>query len=94
MSYDNLTVTAIAVVAVIIVVVILLARSQSTTELRMRKLVRNLAMMQSSEEAREICQEVRSKYPDMCVGLDFTLKEESGNVSIDEWNSDKPKPKA
>ena len=94
MSYDNLTVTAIAVVAVIIVVVILLARSQSTTELRMRKLVRNLSMMQSSEEAREICKEVRSQYPDMCVGLDFTLKEESGNVSIDEWNSDKPKPKA
>jgi signal transduction histidine kinase len=94
MSYDNLTVAAIAVVVVIIVVVILLARSQSSTELKMRKLVRNLAMMQSSEEAKEICREIRSKYPDMCVGLDFTLKEESGNVSIDEWNSDKQKPNA
>lgn len=94
MSYDNLTVAAIAVVVVIIVVVILLARSQSSTDLKMRKLVRNLAMMQSSEEAKEICREIRSKYPDMCVGLDFTLKEESGNVSIDEWNSDKQKPNA
>ena len=92
MSYDNLTIAAITIAAVIIVVVILLGRSKSEADLKMRKLVRNLAMMQSSEEAREICKEIRSQYPDMCVGMDFTLKEDSGHVKIDEWNSDKPKP--
>ena len=92
MSYDNLTIAAITVVAVIIIVVILLGRSKNQADLRLRKLVRNLSLMQSSEEAREICKEIRSEHPDMCVGLDFTLNEEAGHIKIDEWNSDKPKP--
>jgi glutathione synthase/RimK-type ligase-like ATP-grasp enzyme len=49
-------------------------------------------MMQSSEDAQEICKKIRKKYPELCAGIDFTLKENEQGVSIDEWNSDKPKP--
>ena len=60
MSYDNLTIAAITVVAVIIIVVILLGRSKNQADLRLRKLVRNLSLMQSSEEATAMVMESSS----------------------------------
>ncbi len=92
MSYDALTIAAIVIVVVLIVVVILIGRSNADTERKMRLLARHLTMLEGNEEAKNLCKEINKEYPDLCVGLDYTLREKEGGVEIDEWNSDKPKP--
>jgi hypothetical protein len=94
MSYDALTISAIVIVAVLIVVMILIGRSNASNERKMRILARHLTMLEGNQEAMKLCKEIHQKYPDLCVGLDFTFRESGGNVQIDEWNSDKPKPKS
>ena len=92
MSYDALTVTAIVVVAVLIVVIILVGRSNANNDRKMRLLARHLTMLQGNEEAMNLCKDIHQKYPDLCGGLDFTLKQKGDRVEIDEWNSNNPKP--
>lgn len=94
MSYDALTIAAIAIVAVLIVVIILIGRSNADNERKMRILARHLMMMEGNEEAMKLCQDIHKEYPDLCVGLDFTLRENGESVEIDEWNSSKPRPRA
>ena len=94
MSYDALTLSAVTIIAVIIIVVIVVGRSKAATEIKMRILARNLLLMQSSEEAMDICRKVHEKYPELCAGIDFTLKDEGNGIEIDEWNSAKPHPDA
>ncbi len=92
MSYDYLTASAIIIVIVLIVVIILLGRNNAMIDMRLRKLARNLSLLQTNEEARKLCKEIHEKYPDLCAGMDFTLKEDGGSVKIDEWSSNKPQP--
>ena len=46
-----------------------------------------------NEEAKKLCKEIREKHPDLCVGLDFTFRENGEHIEIDEWNSSKPRPR-
>jgi hypothetical protein len=92
MSYDALTFSAIVIVAVLIVVIILIGRSNASTERKMRVLARHLTMLEGNQEAMKLCREIHQKYPELCVGLDYTFRESGDSVQIDEWNSDKPKP--
>ena len=92
MSYDALTISAITIIAVFIIVIIMVGKSKAAIEIKMRILARNLLIMQSSEEALEICRKIHKKYPELCAGIDFTLKDEGNGIEIDEWNSDKPHP--
>ena len=92
MSYDALTISAITIIAVFISVIIMVGKSKAAVEIKMRILARNLLIMQSSEEALEICRKIHKKYPELCAGIDFTLKDEGNGIEIDEWNSDKPHP--
>jgi signal transduction histidine kinase len=92
MSYDALTIAAIVIVVVLIVVIILISRSNANTERKMRMLARHLIMLEGNREAMNLCKDIHEKYPDLCVGLDFTLRGSGDQVEIDEWNSDKPKP--
>lgn len=94
MSYDALTIAAIAIVAVLIVVIILIGRSNADNERKMRILARHLMMMEGNEEAMKLCQDIHKEHPDLCVGLDFTFRENGESVEIDEWNSNKPRPRA
>ena len=94
MSYDAFPLSAVTIIVVIIIVVIVVGRSKAATEIKMRILARNLLMMQSSEEAMEICRKIHEKYPELCAGIDFTLKDEGNGIEIDQWNSDKPHPDA
>lgn len=94
MSYDALTIAAIAIVAVLIVVIILIGRSNADNERKMRILARHLMMMEGNEEAMKLCQDIHKEHPDLCVGLDFTFRENGESVEIDEWNSSKPRPRA
>ena len=92
MSYDALTVSSITIIVILIIVVILIGKSRAATEIKMRDLARNLVLMQSSEDAMEICKKIRKKYPELCAGLDYTFRENGDRVEIDQWNSDKPRP--
>jgi hypothetical protein len=92
MSYDALTIAAIVIVVVLIVVIILIGRSNANTEHKMRLLARHLMMLEGNEEARKLCRDIHKDYPDLCVGLDYTLRENGDSVEIDEWNADKPRP--
>lgn len=92
MSYDALTISAVTIIAVFIIVIIMVGKSKAAIEIKMRILARNLLIMQSSEEALEICRKIHKKYPELCAGIDFTLKDEGNGIEIDEWNSDKPRP--
>ena len=92
MSYDALTVSAITITIIFIIVVIMLGKGKAATEMKMRILARNLHLMQSNEEAMEICRKIHEKYPELCAGIDFTLKDKGTGVEIDDWNSDKPRP--
>ena len=92
MSYDALTISAITIIAVFIIVIIMVGKGKAATEIKMRILARNLLIMQSSEEAMEICRKIHEKYPELCAGIDFTLKDEGNGIEIDQWNSDKPRP--
>ncbi len=93
MSYDALTITAIVTAVVIIVVIILIGRSNANNDRKMRLLARNLTMMGGNQEAMNLCKEIHKEHPDLCVGLDFTLRENGDSVEIDEWNTNKPKPR-
>ncbi len=92
MSYDALTMAAIITVAVLIIVIVLIGRSNANNERKMRILARHLTMLEGNQEAMKLCQDINKEYPDLCVGLDYTLRENGDSVEIDEWNSDRPKP--
>ncbi len=94
MSYDALTLSAGTIIVVFIIAVIMVGKSKAAVDIKMRTLARNLQMLQSSEEAMEICREIHKKYPELCAGIDFTFKDEGNGIEIDEWNSDKPHPEA
>ncbi|NOQ68940.1 MAG: hypothetical protein GQ573_02325 [Gammaproteobacteria bacterium] len=94
MSYDALTLSAVTIIVVFIIAVIMVGKSKAAVDIKMRTLARNLQMLQSSEEAMEICREIHKKYPELCAGIDFTFKDEGNGIEIDEWNSDKPHPEA
>lgn len=92
MSYDALTITAILIVAVLIIIIMVIGRSNANHERKIRMLARHLTMMEGNQEAMNLCREIHEKYPDLCVGLDYTLRENGARVEIDEWNSNKPRP--
>jgi hypothetical protein len=92
MFYDDLTYSAITVAVIVIIVVVLMTRSQARLDRKLRRFARQMSMMMSNEEARELCRKIHSSHPDLCPGLDYTLKESGNKIKIDEWNSDKPKP--
>ncbi len=93
MSYDALTIAAIIIAVALIVVIILLGRSNANNDRKMRMLARQLMMLEGNEEAMQLCKEIHKKHPDLCVGLDFTIRENGKRVEIDEWNSSEPRPR-
>ena len=92
MSYDALTISVIITAAVFIIVIIMISNSKTATDIKMRTLARSLVTMQENKEAMEICRKIHEKYPELCAGIDFTLKDESNGIEIDEWNSENPRP--
>jgi hypothetical protein len=93
MSYDALTISAIIIATALIAVIILIGRSNANNDRKMRILARQLMMMEGNQEAMKLCKEIHEKNPDLCVGLDFTLRENGEHIEIDEWNSSKPRPR-
>ncbi|MBT8440274.1 MAG: hypothetical protein KJO91_11145 [Gammaproteobacteria bacterium] len=92
MSYDALTITAIVIAVVIIAVIIFVGRSNANNERKMRALADHLIMLEGNEEAMKLCKQIHDEYPELCIGLDYTLREKKEGVEIGEWKSNHPKP--
>lgn len=92
MSYDALTISAIVTAVVIIAVIIFVGRSNANNEQKMRALANHLIMLEGNEEARKLCKQIHDEYPELCIGLDYTLREKNEGVEISEWKSNHPKP--
>ena len=92
MSYDALTFSAVVITVVITIAIILISRSNTNNERKMRLLARHLTMLESNEEAMQLCKEIHEKYPELCVGLDYTISESQDGAKIDQWKSHLPKP--
>jgi hypothetical protein len=45
-----------------------------------------------NEKAIERCKRIHDKYPGLCAGIDFSLRQKGDDVEIEEWNSDHPRP--
>lgn len=89
---DNLTISAIAIVIILIIVVVMLTRYKTNTDRKLNRMAKQLILMQFNEKARALCKRINEKYPDLCVGIDYSLKENGDEVEIEEWNSNQPRP--
>jgi len=92
MSFDALTISAITIAVVIIVVIILIGRSNAENDRKMRVLAKHLTMLRDNDEAMKLCKEINEQYPELCIGLDYTLRESNDGTVIDKWKSSHPKP--
>lgn len=89
---DNLTISAILIVIILIIVVIILTKHNEHTDKKLHKMSKQFSLMQYNEKAKAYCKRINEKYPELCAGIDFTLKENGDDVEIDEWNSTQPRP--
>ena len=55
-------------------------------------MTQQFTLVMHNEKAVAYCKSIHDKYPGLCAGIDFTLKEDGDNVAIEEWNSEHPRP--
>lgn len=89
---DNLTASAIVIAIIVILAVVLVNRQNVHTDKKIKRVAKQFSMMHYNEKARAYCKRIHERYPDLCAGIDFTLKEKGDEVVIDKWNSDQPPP--
>lgn len=89
---DNLTISAIAIVVILIIVVLKLMKQKAGAEKKIARMSQQFSFVMHNEKAIERCKRIHEKYPDLCAGIDFSLRKKGDDVEIDEWNSDQPKP--
>lgn len=89
---DNLTASAITIVIILIIIVIMLTKHRADTDKKLYRMAKQFSLMQYNEKAKAYCKRIHEKYPDLCAGADFFLKEKGDDVVIEEWNSDQPRP--
>ena len=89
---DNLMIAALVIVILLIIVVIMLTKQKAYTDKKMYRMARQFSLLRYNEKAKAYCKRLHDKYPDLCAGSDFFLKEKGDDIVIEEWNSDRPKP--
>ena len=92
MILDNLTVSALVIAIMVVIMAIVLTRHTANTDKKIHRMARQLSLIQHNEKAFAYCKHIYSKYPELCVGIDFTLKSNGDDVEIDEWHSSHPRP--
>ena len=93
MSFDNLTISALTIVIVMVIVIVNLSRNKRAIDSKMRQMAWHMMLLHSNEKARELCKKIKEISPDLCAGLDFTMKENGDDIEIDKWHTHHPKPK-
>jgi len=89
---DNLTASAILIVIVLIIVVFVLLKQKAGAEKTIHKMSQQFTLVLHNKKAVERCKRIHDKYPELCAGIDFSLRENGDEGEIEQWNSDKPKP--
>jgi len=92
MILDNLTVAAIVIAIMVIIGAIALTRHTANTDKKIHRMAKQFSLIQHNNVACAFCKHIYSKYPELCAGVDFTLKENGDDVEIDEWHSHHPRP--
>ena len=89
---DNLTSTAIIIVIILIIVVFMLMKQKAGADRKIARMSQQFTFVMHNEKAIERCKRIHEKYPELCAGIDFSLREKGDDIEIEEWNSDKPRP--
>ena len=92
MNFDNLTASALVIVIILIIVAFMLTTHKTHTDRKIRKVVKQMALTQHNASAMQLCKDICKNHPELCAGIDFTIKENGDNVEVDEWHSDQPRP--
>lgn len=89
---DNLTASAIVIAVILIIVVFMLMKQKANANKKIYKMTQQFTLVMHNEKAIKYCKRIHARYPNLCAGIDFTLKERGDEVEIDEWNSSQPRP--
>lgn len=89
---DNLTAASVVIVIILIIVVIMLTKYKASTDKKIYRMAKQFSLIQYNDKANTVCKHIHDKYPELCAGIDFTLKEKGDDVEIEEWNSNHPRP--
>jgi len=89
---DNLTISAVVIAIILIITVFMLMKQKAGAEKKIARMTQQFTLVMHNGKAVEYCRNIHDKYPNLCAGIDFTLKENGDDVEIEEWNSDQPRP--
>jgi len=89
---DNLTISAVVIAIILIIIVFMLMKQKAGAEKKVARMTQQFTFVMHNEKAIEHCRRIHDKYPDLCAGIDFSLRQKGDDVEIDEWNSDQPRP--
>ena len=89
---DNLTASAIVIAIIMIIIVFMLMRQKANAYKKIDRMTQQFTLVMHNEKAVAYCKRIHDKYPNLCAGIDFTLKESGDEVEIEEWNSDHSQP--
>jgi hypothetical protein len=89
---DNLTISAVVIAIILIIIVLMLMKQKAGAEKKIARMNQQFTFVMHNEKAIEHCRRIHDKYPDLCAGIDFSLRQKGDDVEIDEWNSDQPRP--
>lgn len=89
---DNLTASAIVIAIIMIIIVFMLMKQKANAYKKIDKMTQQFTLVMHNEKAVAYCKRIHDKYPNLCAGIDFTLKESGDEVEIEEWNSDHSQP--
>jgi len=89
---DNLTVSAVVIAIILIIIVIMLTKQKADADKKISRMAKQFYFILHNDKANAYCKRIHEKYPKLCAGIDFTLKEKGDAVEIEEWNSNQPRP--
>ena len=92
MYFDNLTGVSLVIAITLFIVLVLMYLHKTNTDKKIHRLAKQFHLIHHNEKAKQLCRLLHEKYPELCAGIDYTLKENGDVVSVDEWKSHHPHP--
>lgn len=89
---DNLTISAVVIAIILIIIVFILMKQKAGAEKKIARMSQQFTFVMHNEKAIERCKRIHDKYPGLCAGIDFSLRQKGDDVEIEEWNSEQPRP--
>ncbi len=92
MILDNLTFAALLITFILIIVAVALTIHKTRTDKKLYTMAMQFTLIQHNDQAHSYCKHIYSKHPELCLGIDYTLKEDGDCVEIDKWDSYHSRP--